>query len=1697
MRHGGFVVGAQLFDNAAFGISTAEAAAMDPQQRLLLESGWAALYGAGMTRSTLAGSLTGVFVAITSDDFARLAPATRAGATGAADGVPTSAYSTTGTSHAIAAGRLSFVLGLHGPCAAYDTACSSGLVATHAAFLALQYGETSRALVAATNLMLLPDTGVSFAVAGLTSALGRSHTFDARTDGYVRAEACASVVLAPSDSAAHAELPSHIGLIGSSVRHDGRSASLTAPHGLAQQGLLAGALADAAITPERLGFVEAHGTGTALGDPLEVRALVATLLAPRTGYGSQLSAARSRSPVSQPLLLGGAKASYGHSEAAAGLTGLLQITLALEHSLAPPNAQLRRLQPDIGDALAGVAAHMPTQLAPLFTAACRHKDPRMRSAGVSSFGFGGTIAHAILQTDTDRSDRITSRNAFNVSPDYRRRAFSLKPSNRAKPLTPSSELERLAPRTHVYSTCWSSVPQVPQVSPGSFPEVSPMGLATPSSAPFDAQPETQRWLVLTLAANERFVSDGLHSLEPRNRWRRGALISATAGPHRSLGGEGTAPPSAPPDAPPHLVLFLGDAHTAKPSSYALIAAFELLTVSCSQQPPTPSRPSLCVLVTRGCLAPAPLSAMPLTPALGGASGLARVLRAEEPRALAHCVDLAAAVDGAAALETILTLISQITPISRGTTESQWVVDHGKVYAARLRRRCRGLRGAHARVDCHVILGGLGGLGLLAGSLLLRQGAPGLLLTSRTGRVARGEIPLEFELAALRERTAAVGILAADASSALDVRAVAAQQPASSLIHAAGFLHSTLLTQESPRAFRAAMAPKSLGAYHAHAAWLRCQLDASIFLSSTASILGNIGQGAYAAANSALDALAGFRAARGLVAASLQLPLVSDTGVGAAILRVHHREYRGMLAVSAGAALACLRDTLLLGIRRPHAEALLPASATRELYPELFSSGPLEVAEMTTLGMGTSELGELQDLTEGDELETLVLESLHELSTHTLHLDYADASANAATVPFLESGLDSLGATELIVRLRARSGLALSATAVFEHPTPRALARHMRGLRTDMSSATPARMSPGEMRPSRLHDVQPVFSGGGASQWPGVPRSGCRGALHRLLLASGDAVGFVPALRWRAEEAAVLAQRAGTAGTAALRCMRHGGFIAEADRFDNELFGVSPAESAAMDPQQRLLLECGYEALHQTGVRCAICTYSPLKSPCAASGQSAGVFVGVESSEWALVNILSRSPPSVFQVTSSSGAIAAGRLAFTLNLNGPCMACDASCASALVALHCAASAITRGEYSLSLAASASLKLLPYNALNASIAGMLSSDGRCRSFDALANGYVRSEGLAAIALATPAFDAHASGSRLCRSVVQQDGRSASLTAPNGSAQHELLVAAMRGEADSVATIEAHGTGTALGDPTEIGALVNACLSLGARQMAVEAAKANIGHSEAVSGLLGVVKALGGARDPLLFGNAQLNRINPFAREAMLKQTYPIALHVQNGSARKNHRPSSETRHGVSSFGYNGTIVHATLGLTCSGATRPGAAHLGRAGRGGQGGGMGGGLAYRRHLFQWREPTHPLVQCQLADGASDVVHFRAADEDSLRALIADHIVQGHLVFPGAGYLEMARAGLEMTRARCGLARRSQLASLKQVCFLRPLLMNEMAGSCLELELKLNGGQLHVRSCEMTPRRGADDAFTQHFAARQGSHSHFPHLSHSVFSI
>ena len=361
-RHGGFIDGADLFALSAFGVSVSEASAMDPQQRLLLERGYEALHAGGLDRSVLTSSLTGVFIGIASTDYAQVLAASPMGG---------SVYAATGSSLSIASGRISYILGLHGPCASYDTACSAALVASHAARRALQLGECVSSLASGVNLMLTPAVGTSFAVAGMTSATGRCHTFDERADGYARGEACCAASLRREDEAAS------LLARGSAVRQDGRSASLTAPNGLAQQGLLRASLEDACMAASDLSCAEAHGTGTALGDPIEAGSLASTVLMPIGGSSS--------------VGLGSGKANVGHAEPAAGATGMLKLALQLQHALIAPNAHLRLLNPHVGFAIGGLSCALSQQA---------QSSVAGIAGGVSSFGYSGSLVHLVISPVT-------------------------------------------------------------------------------------------------------------------------------------------------------------------------------------------------------------------------------------------------------------------------------------------------------------------------------------------------------------------------------------------------------------------------------------------------------------------------------------------------------------------------------------------------------------------------------------------------------------------------------------------------------------------------------------------------------------------------------------------------------------------------------------------------------------------------------------------------------------------------------------------------------------------------------------------------------------------------------------------------------------------------------------------------------------------------------------------------------------------------------------------------------------------------------------------------------------------------------------------------------------------------------------------------------------------------------------------------
>lgn len=388
-RCGGFLDGVDRFDAEFFGISPREAALMDPQQRLLLELAWEALEAAGLPLERLAGSATGVFVGAhsQSSDYWLLQLAQRGGL---------ASHSSTGSAHSILANRVSYALDLRGPSISVDTACSSSLVAVHLACQSLRSGECDLALAGGVNLMLLPSASLAFSQLQILSSSGRCRTFDAAADGIVRGEGCALVALKRLEDAQRDGDPVLATIAGSAVNQDGASNGLTAPNGPAQEAVIRRALAMAAIAPERIGLVETHGTGTPLGDPVEVEAL-ARVIGPARDADHR-------------CLLGAVKTNIGHLEGAAGIAGLIKAVECLRRGKVPANLHFTRPNPHLR--LDGTPFAIPTALTPWPALAL----PRI--ASVSSFGFGGTNAHVVLEEHvvTDAAEAPAPRDMlFTVS----------------------------------------------------------------------------------------------------------------------------------------------------------------------------------------------------------------------------------------------------------------------------------------------------------------------------------------------------------------------------------------------------------------------------------------------------------------------------------------------------------------------------------------------------------------------------------------------------------------------------------------------------------------------------------------------------------------------------------------------------------------------------------------------------------------------------------------------------------------------------------------------------------------------------------------------------------------------------------------------------------------------------------------------------------------------------------------------------------------------------------------------------------------------------------------------------------------------------------------------------------------------------------------------------------------------------------
>jgi len=370
---GGFLDTVDGFDARFFGIAPREAVSVDPQHRLLLEVTWEALEDAGIAADRLDGVTGGVFIGLCNKDYAQLMLERPL--------ETIDAYSAAGGAGSMAAGRIAYLLGLRGPAVTIDTACSSSLVALHLACESLRSGECRLAISGGANLILSVETMIALSKAQMLSPDGRCSTFDESANGIVRGEGCGVIVLKRlSDAIADGDRI-HALIRATAINQDGRSSGITAPNGAAQEALMRAALERGGLTAADVDYIEAHGTGTRLGDPIEVRALGAV-------YGSR--------EHGRPLRIGSVKTNLGHLEAAAGIAGVLKAVLALRAAEIPPHLHLEKPNPLIEWTRWPI--EVTTKLSPW--------EPRtrdgVRRAAVSSFGFSGTNAHAILEEAPSR-----------------------------------------------------------------------------------------------------------------------------------------------------------------------------------------------------------------------------------------------------------------------------------------------------------------------------------------------------------------------------------------------------------------------------------------------------------------------------------------------------------------------------------------------------------------------------------------------------------------------------------------------------------------------------------------------------------------------------------------------------------------------------------------------------------------------------------------------------------------------------------------------------------------------------------------------------------------------------------------------------------------------------------------------------------------------------------------------------------------------------------------------------------------------------------------------------------------------------------------------------------------------------------------------------------------------------------------------
>ena len=905
---------------------------------------------------------------------------------------------------------------------------------------------------------------------------------------------------------------------------------------------------------------------------------------------------------------------------------------------------------------------------------------------------------------------------------------------------------------------------------------------------------------------------------------------------------------------------------------------------------------------------------PTSPAAATLWGLGRTALQERPELGLTMIDLGRE----APLEALLRELAADTP------EPQIALRSDKRLVARLHRAGSGAekekeKGAPPPLDRGTVLitGGLGAIGRHVAAWLAERGAE-LLLVGRSGDQ---DPDAQAFVRDLRELGASVAVAAVDVADRSAVQellhALPEDRPLRGVIHAAGALGDGLLGEQDGERFARVFAAKVTGAWNLHELTAELELDFFLLFSSTAGLLGSAGQSNYAAANTFLDALAGHRRSRGLPAQSLAWGPWATEGMAAELGQpLRERLTRlGLSALDPLDALALLDAGLTHGQAQLALALLDPERASqsqgaaplwRDLLARPTRAATSAPARWTDRLVGLTPEQRRKELLKGVQEEVAKV------------LAIADAMSVPTDKPLMELGLDSLMAVELRNDLGRRIGASLPATLAFDHPTVAALAER---LADELPTSAEPGPLPGaaELGPpsaesadagsdayadAYANDADAIAIVGIGCRFPGGiddPES-----FWRLLEENVDAIREVPADRWPIDE--FYDPDPNTPGK---MTTRWGGFLSDIDRFEPEFFGISPREAPSIDPQQRLLLETSWDALDRAG-----------QTPEGLMGSDTGVYVGICGNEYQAMAISDVDAIDAYSLLGTSHSASVGRLSYWLGLKGPNVPVDTACSSSLVAVHLACQALRAGECSLALAGGVNVLLAPAVTVYFSRLRAMSPTGRCHAFSDAADGYVRSEGCGLVVLKRLA-DARRDGDRIVAvirgSAINQDGRSSGLTAPNGPSQEAVIRRALadaKVSPEHVGYLEAHGTGTPLGDPIEVQAIA-AALGQGRpadAPLVIGSVKSNIGHAEGAAGIAGLIKAALCLQHRTIPRSLHCGSPNSLVDWSAL----PVRVAAEARSFRP--APGGGRYAGVSSFGFSGTNTHVVLTEAPAAAEHP---------------------------------------------------------------------------------------------------------------------------------------------------------------------------------